>query len=222
MKSTSVRRTAATLMSTVLFVAATANAQESRWYVAGNVGIGNLSSTSLTFSDGSISSSDSVSFDASFAGGATLGYQITDRFSLEGELAYRRNEFGQTELPGLGTFTGGDFASLGFGVSALYRFPIGQSGKLSGYIGPGYVYLQEIDIDFDDAGQQEISFESDDGGFQLKLGGRYDISDRWFIEAGATYFAGGSITMELPADSSQTIAADYDHWSASIGAGIRF
>jgi hypothetical protein len=49
------------------------------------------------------------------------------------------------------------------------------------------VYFQEIDIDFDDAGQQEVSFESDDGGFQLKPGGRYEISERWFIEAGATY-----------------------------------
>lgn len=222
MKSPNGRRAAATLMPTLMFIAATANAQESRWYAAGNVGIGNLSSTSLSFSDGATSSSDSVSFDASFTGGATLGYQITDRFSLEGELTYRRNEFGQTELPGLGTFTGGDFASLGFGISALYRFPIGQSGKLSGYVGPGYVYLQEIDIDFDDASQQEVSFESDDGGFQLKLGARYDVSERWFIEAGATYFAGGSVTMELPADSSQTIAADYDHWSASIGAGFRF
>ena len=222
MESSINRRATAMLIPTLLFVTAAANAQESRWYAAGNVGVGNLSSTSLTFSDGTNSSSDSVSFDASFTGGATLGYQITDRISLEGDLTYRRNEFGQTELPGLGTFTGGDFASLGFGISALYRFPIGQSGKLSGYVGPGYVYLQEIDIDFDDASQQEVSFESDDGGFQLKLGGRYDISDRWFIEAGATYFAGGSVTMDLPGDPSQTITADYDHWSASFGAGIRF
>ena len=222
MKSQTDRRAAAALIPALLFVAAAANAEDHRWYAAGNVGIGNLSSTSLTFSDGAASSSDSVSFDASFVGGATLGYQMTDRFSLEGELTYRRNEFGQTELPGLGTFTGGDFASLGFGISALYRFPIGQSGKLSGYVGPGYVYLQEIDIDFDDAGQQEVSFESDDGGFQLKLGARYDISESWFIEGGATWFAGGSVTMELPADSGQTITADYDHWSVSIGAGFRF
>jgi hypothetical protein len=48
--------------------------------------MGSLSSTSLSFSDGATSTPDSVSFDASFAGAAALGYRITDRFSLEGEL----------------------------------------------------------------------------------------------------------------------------------------
>lgn len=132
MKSPNGRRAAATLIPALMFIAATANAQESRWYAAGNVGIGNLSSTSLSFSDGATRSSDSVSFDAFFTGGATLGYQITDRFSLEGELTYRRNEFGQTELPGLGTFTGGDFASLGFGhqwLCIIRRIRASLSGK---------------------------------------------------------------------------------------------
>jgi hypothetical protein len=54
---------------------------------------------------------------------------------------------------------------------------------------------------------------------QLKPGGRSDISDRWIIEAGATYFAGGSVTMVLPAEPSQTIAADYDHWSSRTEVG---
>ena len=222
MKTSSARRTRAALISAALFVATAANADESRWYAVGNVGIGNLSSTSLAFSDGVASSADSIDFDPSLAGGVTLGYRPSDRFSIEGELAYRRNEFDGASIAGLGAFTGGDFASLGLGISALYRFRVGESDKLSGYVGPGYLYLQEIDIDFDVAGEQEVSFESSDGGFQLKLGGRYDISDRWVIEVGATYFAGGSVELELPADSTQTVSADYDHWSASFGAGIRF
>ncbi len=222
MKTVDMHQAVALFVPAFLFIGASANAQENRWYAAGNVGLGSLSSTSLTYTDGANSSSDAVEFDASFTGGATIGYRLTDCISVEGELTYRRNEFDGANLPGLGTFTGGDFASLGIGISALYRFPIGAGGKLSGYIGPGYVYLQEIDIDFDDAGQQEVSFESDDGGFQLKLGGRYDVSDRWFVEAGATYFAGSSVKLELPADPLRAISADYDHWSASIGAGIRF
>ena len=203
-------------------LAAPAVAENSRWYFAGNVGAGDLASTSLSYSDGDASASAAASFDVSFAGGATVGYRFSERLGVEGEIKYRRNEFGAVDLGGLGAFSGGDFASLGLGVSALYRFPIGADGKLSGYIGPGYLYLQEIDIDFDNASQQEVSFESDDGGFQLKFGGRYDYSERWFIEAGATYFAGGSITMELPSDGSQTLSADYDHWTLSFGAGIRF
>ena len=206
----------------LLSISSPADAEQSRWYLAGNLGLGDLASTTLTYSDGVTTESASVSFDASFAGGATVGYRISDRFSVEGELMYRRNEFDGAELGGFGSFSGGDFASLGIGISALYRFSIGDSGKLSGYVGPGYLYLQEVDIDFDNDNQQEVSFESDDGGLQLKFGGRYDFSDRWFFEAGATHFAGGDITMELPADGSQTLTAGYDHWSLSFGAGLRF
>jgi outer membrane protein W len=206
----------------LLSAASPAIADQDRWYLAGNIGLGNLSSTTLSYDDGSTSESDDVSFDASFVGGATIGYRISDRFSVEGDLMYRRNEFDGAQLGSFGTFSGGDFASLGIGINALYRFSVGTSGKLSGYIGPGYVYLQEIDIDFDNGGQQEISFETDDSGLQLKFGGRYDFSDRWFMEAGATYFDGGSIRMEIPSDADQGLTADYQHWSFSLGAGLRF
>ena len=216
-----VLRPAVPALATVL-MAAPAVAEDDRWYVAGDVGFGNLGSTTLTYTDTNTSVSASTSFDVSFAGGATVGYRVTDRFSVEGEIKYRRNEFGAIDMGDFGSYSGGDFASLGLGINALYRFPIGDDGKLSGYIGPGYLYLQEIDIDFDDDGEQEISFESDDGGFQLKLGGRYDFSERWFVEAGATWFAGGSISMERPGDAAQTLPGDYDHWTAFIGGGIRF
>jgi len=209
-------------IASLLSISSPAAAEESRWYLAGNIGLGNLASTTLTYSDGATSASDAVSFDASFVGGATIGYRIANGFSVEGELTYRRNEFDGVDLGGFGSFAGGDFASLGLGINALYRFSIGTSGKLSGYVGPGYVYLQEIDIDFDSNGQQEISFETSDGGLQFKFGGRYDFSDRWFMEAGATYFDGGDVRMELPSDSSQTLSAGYEHWSLSLGAGLRF
>lgn len=210
------------VLGSALSLSATASAEQSRWYVTGSVGLGDLASTTLTYSDGVTSESSAVSFDASFTGGATIGYRISDRFGIEGELMYRRNEFDGSQFGTFGTYSGGDFASLGIGINALYRFSIGAGGRLSGYIGPGYLYLQEIDIDFDNSDQQEISFESDDGGVQLKLGGRYDFSDRWFVQAGATYFAGSNIRMALPADNDQTLTAEYEHWSVSFGAGVRF
>ena len=210
------------VLGSALAFSAPANADQGRWYATGHVGFGNLASTTLNYSDGVSNESSTVDFDVSFAGGATVGYRLSESFSIEGELMYRRNEFGAVQLGSFGTFSGGDFASLGIGINALYRFSIGASGKFSGYVGPGYLYLQEVDIDFDNNSQQEISFETDDGGLQLKFGGRYDFSDRWFMEAGATYFAGGDIRMELPSDNSQTLAAEYDHWSMSLGAGFRF
>ena len=197
-------------------------ADDKPWYATANLGLGTLSDETLTFSDGTTSESVSASYEASFAGGGTIGYRFANGWSLEGELMYRRNELEPVDVPGLGSFTGGDFASLGLGVNALYRFTFGDSGKWSGFIGPGVVYFQEIDIDFDSDGQQEISFESDDTALQLKFGGRYDFSERWFAEAGATYLAASGVSLELPADSAQTITSDYNHWTVSAGIGFRF
>ncbi len=217
-----ITRTLAVLGTFALLPAAAVADEDSRWYATANIGLGTLDDSTLSYFDGSTSSSADASYEASFAGGGTIGYRFANGWSLEGEIMYRRNDLDPIDVPGLGSFTEGDFASLGFGVNALYRFNIGESGKWSGYIGPGVVYLQEIDIDFDANGQQEISFESDDTALQLKFGGRYDFSDRWFAQAGATYLAASGVTMELPADASQTIESDYNHWTVTAGIGFRF
>jgi len=195
---------------------------DDRWYATASVGFGNLSSSSLTYDDGGSPSSADADYETSFAGGGTIGYRFANRLSVEGEIMYRRNDLEPIDVPGLGSFTEGDFASLGFGVNALYNFELGSSGKFTGYVGPGIVWLQEIDIDFDRNGEQEISFESDDTAFQFKFGGRYDFSDRWFADAAATWLSASSVTMELPADESQTITSDYAHWTLQFGLGLRF
>ena len=113
---------------------------ERRWYATANFGFGTLIDETLTYDDGT-GGQDSVSatYEASFAGGGTLGYRFANGWSLEGEIMYRRNELEPIDVTGLGDFTEGDFASLGFGINALYRFNFGSSGKWSGYIGPGVV-----------------------------------------------------------------------------------
>ena len=218
-------RTAATIATFGFLLAANvagARENDSKWYATAQVGLGSLSSSSLSYSDGTSSETTNANFEESFAGGGTLGYRIGKGWSIEGEIQYRRNDLEAVDVPTLGNFSGGDFASLGIVVNALYNFDIGESGKLSGYVGPGFVYFQEIDIDFDQAGEQELSFETDDTAFQLKFGGRYEFSDRWFMDAGATWLTADSVRLELPADSTQTISSDYNHWTIRIGAGLRF
>jgi outer membrane protein W len=212
-----------TALTAAVALSGTARADESdKFYASASIGAGSLSSATLTFSDGVGTSTANGKYEASFVGGGALGYRFDNGWTLEGELMYRRNELDPVSLAGLGDFNGGDFASLGFAVNAMYRFDIGSSGKWSGYVGPGLVYFQEIDIDFDDGGRQEISFESDDTAWQFKVGGRYDLSERWFVDASATYLSASSVRMELPADRSQTIESDYDHLALSLGVGWRF
>lgn len=205
-----------------LLVSGQALAQDSRWYATADIGLGSLGSQTLTYEDAADTSSTKADFSASFAGGGSLGYRFANGFALEGEVMYRRNEMDPVSLPGLGDFSEGDFASLGLGINAMYHFGFDSLPKLDAYAGLGFVYLQEIDIDFDNAGEQEISFETDDTAWQAKVGAIYNLSDRWFVDGSLNYLTASSIRMAIPGDPSQTITSDYNHWTGSVGIGFRF
>ncbi len=195
---------------------------ERRFYASADFGAGFLGSQTLEFDDGSNVSTSDADFNASWTAGATIGYRVARNWALEGEIMYRRNELDSANVAGLGDFRDGDFASLSYGLSALYHFDIGSSGKLSGYAGPGIVYLQEIDIDFESESGEEFEFDADDTAFQFKVGGRYDFSERWFVDAVATYLVADGIKMRGTADRRQTVTSDYDHWKLGVGVGFRF
>ena len=223
MNRTNALRNAALVSGLVAVWASPAVADDDRrFYASADVGIGTLGSQTLEYDDGNNLTSVNTDFDASFTGGGLFGYRVNNRWSIEGGITYRRNEFEDVDVPGLGSFSEGDFASLSYAVSALYHFNIGESGKFSGYAGPGLVYVQEIDIDFETDSGDELEFDTDDAGWQFKLGGRYDLSDRWFADASATYMAADGIKMRGTADNSQTISSDYNHWKFAVGVGWRF
>ena len=210
------------VVSTATFFATTAWAQDGNWYGTASVGLGSLDSETLVFDNGTETSSARAEFESSFAGGGAIGYRFSNGWALEGDIMYRRNEMDPIDIPNLGNFTEGDFASLSLGINALYHFEFDRWPAFSAYVGGGFVFIEEIDIDFDDNGAQEISFETDDTAFQVKLGGHYDFNDRWFMDGGLTYLTAGDVTMTLPADGTQSVTTNYDHLTASIGIGIRF
>lgn len=165
---------------------------------------------------------DESGFDASFTGGGTLGYDLGNQWRLKGEIMCRRNEQSDpVTLNGFGASTDGDFASLALSFSALRDFQLGGDPRWTGYVGAGVSFIQEIDIDFELAGQ-ETSFETDDIGIQLQAGARYAINDRWFADAGVRYLVANSVELELPADASQTLTSDYTPLTFSVGIGVKF
>lgn len=203
--------------------AATAMADDTRrLYTSVDLGIGMLDSQTLQYNDGTNDSSSKVDFDASFAGGATIGYRLNDRWAIEASLGYRRNEIENASVAGLGDFSEADFASLSYSASVLYHFNLGSSDKLTGFAGPGIVYIQEIDFDFEGSAGGDFEFDTDDAGLQFKFGGRYDFNDRWFADAKATYLTASDIRMRNTADRTQTLTSDYDHWTLAFGFGFRF
>lgn len=195
--------------------------QDSGFYATADVGIGFLGSEDLNYRDGVTNDTAEGDFDASFAGGGTVGYRLNDDWRIEGELMYRRNDLNEVTLDGVGASTEGDYASLSIGFSALYDFRPFDNDRLSAYVGAGVVFVQEIDIDFE-VGGNEISFETDDVGLQLQLGGRYDLSDALFIDVGMRYLTLSGVEMEFPSDTSRIVEADYSPLTFTAGVGWRF
>ena len=196
-------------------------ADDERWYATADIGIGFLGSETLSYRDGTTTGSTSAGFDPSFAGGGTIGWRVDDNWRLEGEIMYRRNEMEAVTLSGVGASTEGDFASLSFAASALYDFNLFGNEDVTSYVGAGVVFVQEIDIDFDIAGS-ETSFETDDVGFQLQFGARYDLGKRWFVDARVRYLALPGVEMEFPANTSRIVEADYAPLTVTAGFGFRF
>jgi len=188
------------------------------WYATADAGIGFLGNQNLTFRDGVITETAEAEFDTSFAGGGTVGYKFSNDWRVEGEIMYRRNELSAFTTPTLGTFSDGDFASLSFGASALYDFDLFGSSNVRSYAGAGIVFLQEVDIDFDQAGV-ETSFETDDIGFQVQFGARYKLSEKLFLDAGVRYLTATGIKMEFPTDAARTVESDYDPLTLTVGLG---
>ena len=76
--------------ATMLLITGTALADEdNRWYATADLGLGSLGSSTLTYSDGTTTSTAEADFEASFVGGGTLGYRFDNGWNLEGEIMNR-------------------------------------------------------------------------------------------------------------------------------------
>ncbi len=211
------------LFASLALLLAGGSATANDWYVTGDLGFVTLGDQDLEFQDGSNApaTQQSAKFSGSFTGGGRVGRYVGDNWRVEGEVIYRTSDLDAVTIDGLGTASGGDFASVSYGLSALYEFNLLGSERYRTYVGAGLAFIQEVDIDFDIDGA-EISFETDNVAPQLQAGIRYDAGERWFVDVGIRYLLGSGITLERPDNSGQTITADYDPLSVSLGVGFRF
>ena len=114
-----------------------------------------------------------------------------------------------------------DYSSLTFAANGYYDFNLFGSDKARAYAGAGIAWLQEIDIDFEQNGVEQ-SFSSDDVGFQLMLGARYNLGERWYLDAEARYLSATGISMDSEEGTGGTVTADYDPLSLTLGFGWQF
>jgi len=214
------RLVAIILLAGASFFAVDAQA-EGDWYATAKFAYNTLDDQGVEYTAAGNTVDGTAEFDGGFAAGATGGYRFNNNWRLEGEFMYRTSELDRADIPGVGTFTDGDYSSVAIGVNGLYDFNLFGSDKARAYAGAGIAWLQEIDIDFDENGV-ESSYSGDDLGFQVMLGARYDMSERWFLETDIRYFFASDIEMTAEGDAVGRVVADYEPLSVTAGIGWRF
>jgi len=161
-----------------------------------------------------------VDYETGFHSGFAVGKRFGERWRLEGEYLYRTDELGFAEFSDGTLFEEGDYSSVVVSANAYYDFPdlLKESPRdLYFYLGAGLGWVQEVDIDFESG--EEISFESDDFGYQLIGGLRWEITPRWSLDFEYRTFTASDVRMT---NESGSVTSDYQPVSLGFAVGYSF
>lgn len=210
-------------MATLLGVPMMSHAapDDAHWYATGILGADFMSSRTLTFSGPDAAGSARTSLDPGLLAGAAIGYAFNRNWRLEAEFTYQSVEHDGVDLANDVLLPSGNYASTALALNGLYSFNAFGSEKVRTYLGAGVAWLTEVDIDFEQGGQ-EASYSGDGIGLQLLGGARYDIGDRLFVDAGLRYLTAGEIKMDGEGRNPGRVKADYDPWAVTVAVGWRF
>ncbi|NJN64557.1 MAG: porin family protein [Acidobacteria bacterium] len=196
-------------------------AGESGFYISATGGLTWQNDQDLQWTSPSGSERGEARLDSGFLAGGAFGYDFGNGWRVEGEFIYQSVDHGGGALTAPGVTGEGNYASTSIGVNGLYEFDLFGSPKARTYVGAGLAFFDEIDIDFEGEGI-ENSYSGGDIGFQILAGARYDVGERFFLDAGLRCVSVSSVDLEDEGTSGQTISADYQPWSVTAGVGFRF
>ena len=190
-------------------------------YATANFGANFMSDQPVRLSGDGPTQSGDASLGSGLLAGAAVGRAFSRSFRAEAEFVYQSVDHDGVRLTGGGSLPSGNFASTALALNGLYSFNLFGREEVRTYVGLGVAWLTEVDIDFEQGGQ-ELSYSGDGFGVQLLAGARYDFGERWFLDAGLRYLSAGEVTMDGEGAATGRVRADYEPWSATFGVGWRF
>lgn len=198
-----------------------AAAEGAHWYATLNAGANFMSDQSASFSGAGPTRSSEVDLSTGLLSGAAVGRAFSRNFRAEAEFIYQSADHDGTTFSDGTSLPEGNFASTTVALNGIYSFNLFGRENVRTYVGVGVAKLTEVDLDFEQGGQ-EVSYSGDDWGVQFLLGARYELGERWFLDAGLRHLNAGEVTMDGEGATTGRLRADYEPWSASFGIGLRF
>lgn len=196
-------------------------ADDAHWYANLNAGANFMSDQTASFSGAGPARSGDADLSSGFLSGAAVGRAFTRNFRAEAEFVYQSTDHDGVGQTGGGTSGEGNYASTAFALNGIYTFNLFGRENIRTYVGVGVARLTEVDIDFEQAGR-EVSYSGEDWAVQFLFGARYELGERWFLDAGLRHLNAGEVTMDGEGATAGRVQADYEPWSATLGVGFKF
>jgi opacity protein-like surface antigen len=172
-----------------LFPVSPVQAQLSHFYVKGDIGGNWTSDTSLKgFFGEPLAPNSKVQFDPGFRLGVTAGYQLTDWFSVEGEMGVMANEI--KSVTGASKVNNASFANMPFLINVRFQYP--TDSRFTPYLGGGLGGAASvISVDNLTIGQTKIDGSQSAAVFAYQAFGglRFRLNDRMAVGIEYRYFA---------------------------------
>ena len=188
------------------------------WFVRPVAGLSQMSDLSSSASniDG-VSGQSDISVDSGFNLGLGVGYNYTDNFAVELFWEYRTND-SSTVVADTVTYNDGNYASNIFALNGIYNFD--SQGDWTPYVGAGFTWVQEVDIDLEDSGMERSLSADGDTGYQLFVGTNYKLNEDWDAQFELRY---GSITgIDLAGEGNTDTMTDLDYQTTTLQFGLSY
>jgi len=191
------------------------------WYATAILGASGQSGQTIRFENGPTSLSASTSYNPDILAGAAIGRSFTDGWRAELEFVYQKSQLDRASFGPGGPEGKGDYASTSVALNGLKEFNLFGNPSVRTYLGLGVAWLTEVDIDFE-GGPVGRSYSGDGVGVQFLFGARYDLTPRWFVDAGTRYLYASNLKLDGESGAVGQIKADYRPWALTFAVGYRF
>ena len=189
------------------------------WFVRPYVGFSQMSDlTGTTTNLGAVDGVSNIDIDSGFNAGIGLGYRYNRNVAVEVAWEYRSNDSSVTLADG-SVFPEGNYASNMFFLNGFY-FLDTESAKWSPYIGGGLSWMQEIDIDLEQAATQTSLSGDGDFGYQVFAGIDYSIDDAWSVGGQIRY--GSTTGINLEGEGNNGTYSDLDYRPTTLQVGLTY
>jgi len=161
-----------------------------------------------------------VSVDSGFTTGLGIRYDYEEsRWTSEFGWEYRSNDAETTASNGT-VLPDGNYASNTFYLNG--RYALAEGSGWTPWIGGGLTWLQEVDLDSEDADGERSFSDSGSVGFQIMAGVDYDLTERLYLTSELRYSSQTGLDLEEEAGDGRVTDIDYQPITLGLGIGFRF